>query len=177
MDPLITLSSLGASLKLIDIFAKQFSTLFVKAPPPSVDNQLADNDLIIKTDGIVQERITAFDIDTLDDESKQLIRALERSVKKNFRRWTAIYQKIADTDDPEIIERYRAKLYDVSKQMCHDLDLLLGYFEKLGKRIDKYYMHVRFHLQRSEFYPRPIPFLMEAIYAVEKNSRNLDRGY
>src|SRR5262245_9728173 len=148
MDPsLITIASLASSLKIIETFISQYKALqkhTTEFKDEPVTAQVAKDQLLLKKEGQVVEKITTADFLPTDEETKRLITVLENSMNQHFERWTALYAKSGAVEDTEISDKYRAKLLPVAQQMCSDLELLLGYLREIGKPIDDHYKHVHY---------------------------------
>ncbi len=91
----------------------------------------------------VVEQITAKDIEKLDDESRQLIRAFEATMKDLFDRWTELKPKRVARDE-QVREKARRESDEIRQDLCAELNGLLDFIATLGKYLEDHYYHVRF---------------------------------
>lgn len=73
-----------------------------------------------------RELITAKDFERLDANAQRLIRAYERTIKDLFERWTELKPKRV-AQDPETRREARDLSDDVRRELCQELNGLLGF--------------------------------------------------
>lgn len=95
------------------------------------------------------ETIRAEDFDRLDQNSKQLIRSYERTMKDLFDRWTELQPKSYSRDE-YLKEEARKEMSDVRIDLCRQLNAILDYLNYLGKNLEDHYNHVRYLCSQSE---------------------------
>jgi len=91
--------------------------------------------------------ITAADFERLDPSALKLIRAYERTMKTLFERWTELKPK-RFAEDPEIRREAREVADEVRRDLCDELNGLLGFIESMHMSLDDHYHHVR-HICRQ----------------------------
>src|SRR4051812_32717375 len=90
-----------------------------------------------------REVITVKDFERLDANAQKLIRAYERTMKELFERWTELKPKRV-AQDPETRREARELSDDVRRDLCQELNGLLGFLESMGMSLQDYYAYVRY---------------------------------
>jgi hypothetical protein len=150
MDPVAVLSEISISLGIVDKIADQFDRFRKNEPDPpteephSVYAERHGDSIQFMREGRVTEEVTAEELALLDEQSQQLIAALERSMSASFALWTAVYPQRDQSPDPLTNAKVKAQLDALSKSMCGDLGQILGYLESLGKNLQDHYAHIRY---------------------------------
>ena len=90
-----------------------------------------------------RELITAKDLESLDADAKKLIRAYERTMKDLFERWTELKPKRV-AQDAETRREARELSDDVRRELCQELNGLLGFIESMGMSLQDHYAHARY---------------------------------
>ena len=149
LDPLLTLSALSSVLNIIDKVAGQIQRFRRKEPEPPVEKphkvvaQKEDGKILVRREGQVVEQITANDLQKLDENSRALIGALERSMQKKFKLWTVVYPQRDSSPDPLRNAQVEQQLDDLASGMCSELEKIFRYLDSIGKYLEDHYQHVR----------------------------------
>lgn len=150
MDPITVITALSAALKLIDQISNQIDRFIHKKPDPAketvhkvIAEKTADT-IEVKREGRVIETITPADIKKLDENSRKLIKALEESMQSNYDLWAKVYPLRDKSPDPIVNSQIDAKLNEIARNMCSDLNEIFRYLNRIGKHLDDHYAHIQF---------------------------------
>jgi hypothetical protein len=143
------INALGNFFKIIDDFIpRQQAFIEDREPdliPPdySVIAKQEEEKIELKNRGNdVFETITVAELDSLDNDSKMLIRSYETTMTYLFERWVEL-QPQSYSKDPLIRQKARDEMSILRKDLCHQLNLILDFLHRLHKYLDDHYNHVR----------------------------------
>jgi hypothetical protein len=145
---LVDINVVANALRIIDDFEPQAKAFIANQPEPEnpvIHSTRAEQvETSIKLVDRYETRvlITASDLERLDPYAQKLIRAYERTMKELFDRWTELKpQRIAR--DSETRSEARQESDDVRRELCGELNGLLGFIESMGMSLTDHYHHVR----------------------------------
>jgi len=147
-------NAIANALRIIDDFEPQVNAFMQDSPEPegpvvhSLRAEQVSQTIMLVDPGGERELITADDIENLDTDAQKLIRAYERTMKKLFERWTELKPK-RYAEDPDIRKEAREESDEVRRDLCSELNALLGFIESLGKSLHDHYYHVRYICSQS----------------------------
>ena len=150
LDPGTTITAIATTLKIVDSVTGQWDRFFKKREeheldkPHRVTSELEQGEIVVKEHGKPVETITAQDVAKLDENSRKLIDALEKSMQRQYDLWTKVYPTRDASPDPVVNAQIDQRLEDIAKKMCADLGKLFRYLDSIGKYLDDHYDHVRF---------------------------------
>lgn len=151
MDPITLIGAVSTILNIVDQVSNQLERFNKDEPEPAeepVHGVIATRErpdtIIVRDHGHEVERITAADMETLDEADQGLIKALEASMERNYQIWIAVYPKRNQSADPIVNAQVNQQLKEVGKGMCADLDRILRYLDSMGKYLEDHYGQVRF---------------------------------
>ena len=151
MDPITVISSISAVLGIVDQVANQIQRFKNQEPEPDVEPEhtvIATKEqpdtIVVRREGAVVETITASDIDRLDDNSRSLIKALEKSMQAQYDIWVAVYPQRDQSPDPIVNAKINQQLKGTATKMCSDLNKIMMFLDQIGKNLEDHYHHIRF---------------------------------
>lgn len=144
----VDINAVGNAFRIIDDFGPQVKAFVAGSPEPEVAvvhswraEQVETSIRLIEPGG-ARELITATDRERLDADAQKLIRAYERTMKDLFERWTELKPKRV-AQDPETRREARELSDEVRRELCQELNGLLGFIESMGMSLQDHYAHVR----------------------------------
>jgi hypothetical protein len=145
----VDINAVGNAFRIIDDFEPQVKAFVAGSPEPEVPvvhswraEQVEASIRLVEPSGS-RELITARDFERLDANAQKLIRAYERTMKDLFERWTELKPKRV-AQDPETRREARETSDDVRRELCQELNGLLGFIESMGMSLQDHYAHVRY---------------------------------
>jgi hypothetical protein len=145
----IDINAVGNAFRIIDDFEPQQKAFVAGSPEPQVPvvhswraEQVETSIRLVEPSG-TRELITAKDFEKLDANAQKLIRAFERTMKELFERWTELKPKRVALD-PETRREARELSDDVRRELCQELNGLLGFIESMGMSLQDHYAHARY---------------------------------
>lgn len=145
----VDINAVGNAFRIIDDFEPQVSAFVQGAHEPERSplhsvraEQVHESIHLIEATG-TRVLITVRDFESLDSNAQKLIRAYERTMKELFERWTELKPKRI-AQDPETRREAREQSDDVRRELCRELNGLLGFIESMGMSLQDHYSHVRY---------------------------------
>jgi hypothetical protein len=145
----VDINAVGNAFRIIDDFEPQVKAFVAGSPEPEAPvvhswraEQVRTSIRLVEPGGS-RELITEKDFERLDANSQKLIRAYERTMKELFERWTELKPKRV-AQDPETRREARETSDDVRRELCQELNGLLGFIESMGMSLQGHYAHVRY---------------------------------
>jgi hypothetical protein len=145
----VDINAIGNAFRIIDDFEPQVSAFIQGAPEPeqptvhSVRAEQVHESIHLIDPGGTRVLITVGDFERLDANAQKLIRAYERTMKELFERWTELKPKRI-AQDQETRREARAESDDIRRELCGELNGLLGFIESMGMSLQDHYAHVRY---------------------------------
>lgn len=145
----VDINAVGNALRIIDDFEPQVKAFLAGSPEPeksvvhSWRAEQVETSIRLVEPGGARELITARDFEKLDASAQKLIRAYERTMKELFERWTELKPKRV-AQDLETRREARELSDDVRRELCQELNGLLGFIESIGMSLQDHYAHVRY---------------------------------
>ena len=151
MDPITLIGAVSGVLNIVDQVSNQLDRFREDKPEPAeepahgtIATRERPDTIIVRRHGHEVERITAADLERLDEADQGLIKALEGSMQRNYQIWTMVYPTRNQSADPMVNARVNQQLQDVAKSMCADLERILRYLDSIDKYLEDHYGQVRF---------------------------------
>lgn len=145
----VDINAVGNAFRIIDDFEPQVKAFMAGSPEPEKAvlhsrraEQVEASIRLVEPSG-TRELITAKDLESLDPNAQKLVRAYERTMKDLFERWTELKPKRV-AQDPETRRDAREQSDDVRRELCEELNGLLGFIESMGMSLQDHYAHVRY---------------------------------
>jgi hypothetical protein len=145
----IDINAVGNAFRIIDDFEPQVKAFIADSPEPEKAvvhswraEQVEASIRLVEPNG-ARELITATDLARLDVNAQKLIRAYERTMKELFERWTELKPKRV-AQDTETRREAREESDGVRRELCEELNGLLGFIESMGMSLQDHYVHVRY---------------------------------
>ena len=145
----VDINAVGNAFRIIDDFEPQVKAFIAGSPEPEETvahcwraEQVEASIRLVEPSG-ARELITAKDLAQLDANTQKLIRAYERTMKELFERWTELKPKRV-ARDPETRHEAREESDSVRRELCQELNGLLGFIESMGMSLQDHYAHVRY---------------------------------
>jgi len=145
----VDINAVANAFRIIDDFEPQVKAFVAGSPEPKAPvvhssraEQVETTIRLVEPSG-VREFITVEDFQRLDANAQKLIRAYERTMKDLFERWTELKPKRV-AQDPETRREARELSDDVRRELCQELNGLLGFIESMGMSLQDHYAHVRY---------------------------------
>jgi len=145
----VDINAVGNAFRIIDDFEPQVKAFVAGSAEPEAAvvhswraEQVETSIRLVEPSG-ARELITARDFEKLDANSQKLIRAYERTMKDLFERWTELKPKRV-AQDPDTRREARELSDDVRRELCQELNGLLGFIESMGMSLQDHYAHVRY---------------------------------
>lgn len=145
----VDINAVGNAFRIIDVFEPQVKAFVAGTPEPEAPvvhssraEQVKTSIRLVEPSG-ERELITANDFEKLDASAQKLIRAYERTMKDLFERWTELKPKRV-AQDPETRREARELSDEVRKELCQELNGLLGFIESMGMSLQDHYVHARY---------------------------------
>jgi hypothetical protein len=145
----VDINAIGNSFQIIDDFEPQVKAFMSGAPEPegpvvhSLRAEQVEESIHLVDHGGSRELISAKDLERLDSDAQKLVRAYERAMKELFERWTELKPKRV-AQDSEIRREAREESDRVRRDLCDELNGLLGFIESMGMSLQDHYAHVRY---------------------------------
>jgi TIR domain len=145
----VDINAVGNAFRIIDDFEPQQKAFMAGSQEPSAPSvhswraEQVEASIRLVEPGGVRELITAKDFERLDGNAQKLIRAYERTMKDLFERWTELKPKRV-AQDSETRREAREQSDEVRRELCHELNGLLGFIESMGMSLQDHYAHVRY---------------------------------
>ena len=145
----VDINAVGNAFRIIDDFEPQVAAFVDGAPEPdeavvhSWRAEQVKTTIHLVEPGGTRELITAKDLERLDANAQKLVRAYERTMKDLFERWTELKPRRV-AQDPETRRDAREESNDVRRDLCQELNGLLGFIESMGMSLQDHYSHVRY---------------------------------
>lgn len=143
------INALGNVFKIIDDFVpRQQAFIEDRLPDPvpphySVIAKQEEERIELKSgSNSVFETITVAEFDSLDNDSKMLIRSYEATMTYLFERWVEL-QPQSYSNDPLIRQEARDEMAVLRKDLCQQLNSILDFLHRMHKYLDDHYNHVR----------------------------------
>jgi TIR domain len=144
----VDVNAVANALKIIDDFEPQANAFLAGGLEPEKPvahswraEQVEASIKLVEPSGS-RQLITAAQLE-LDQNAQKLIRAYERTMKDLFERWTELKPKRYAVD-AETRREAREESDEVRKELCHELNGLLGFIESMGMSLKDHYVHVRY---------------------------------
>ena len=151
MDPITLIGAVSTVLNIVDQVSNQLERFKDNKPEPAEEPEHSviatrerPDTIIVRQHGHEVERITAADLDRLDEASQGLIKALEASMQRHYQIWITVYPKRDQSADPIVNAQVNQQLKELGKSMCSDLDRILRYLDSIDKYLEDHYNTVRF---------------------------------
>lgn len=150
----VDINAVGNAFRIIDDFEPQVKAFMAGSPEPeravahSWRAEQVEASIRLVEPGGARELISAKDLAQLDTNAQKLIRAYERTMKELFERWTELKPKRV-AQDPETRREAREDSDTVRRELCHELNGLLGFIESMGMSLQDHYAHVRYLCSQS----------------------------
>ncbi len=151
VDPTTLIGAVSTVLNIVDQVSNQLDRFKDQEPEPAVEPKHAivatrerPDTIIVREHEREVERITAADLERLDEASQGLITAFQASMESNYQIWITVYPKRNQSADPMVNAQVNQQLKETAKSMCSDLDRILRYLDSIGKHLQDHYSHVRF---------------------------------
>ena len=147
-------NALGNAFRIIDDFEPEAKAFVAGRPEPtntalhSWRTKQVETSIQLVEPGGSRELITVDDFVRLDANAQKLIRAYERTMKELFERWTELKPKRV-AQDLETRREARELSDDVRRELCHELNGLLGFIESMGMYLQDHYSAVRYICSQS----------------------------
>ncbi|BCA55327.1 hypothetical protein W02_24670 [Nitrospira sp. KM1] len=144
-DPVTIIAAVAGALTVMGKVAKQIEAWFTgkpEKPSSPVTAEQQSGSILVKENGQIIETITSDELNSLDQRSKMLIRALSKSIDNTYVIWAAVYPYRNDSSDPIVNAKTNKQLNEIANNMCSDLTRLLDYIEGLGKKMPTDYTSV-----------------------------------
>jgi hypothetical protein len=145
----VDINVVANALRIIDDFQPQVNAFVTGTPEPEKEvvysyraKQEEASITLVEPSG-ARQIVTAQDLEKLDPSAQKLIRAYERTIKELFERWTELKPKRI-AEDEETRREARDKSDDVRRELCCELNGLLGFIESMGMSLRDHYVHVRY---------------------------------
>ena len=145
----VNINAVGNAFRIIDDFEPQVKAFIAGSPEPEKAaahswraHQVETSIRLVEPSG-ERELITAKDLARPDTNAQKLIRAYERTMKELFERWTELKPKRV-AQDPETRREAREESDTVRRELCQELNGLLGFIESMGMSLQDHYSHVRY---------------------------------
>lgn len=145
----VDINAVGNAFRIIDDFEPQAKAFMAGSPEPekaaahSWRAEQVEASIRLVEPGRQRELITAKDLAQLDTDAQKLIRAYERTMKELFERWTELKPKRV-AQDLETRREAREESDGVRRDLCQELNGLLGFIESMGMSLQDHYAHVRY---------------------------------
>ncbi|MCX6319861.1 MAG: TIR domain-containing protein [Bacteroidetes bacterium] len=143
------INALGNMFKIIDDFVPRQQAFIEDREPdpvPPVFSAIAKQEeekIELKNNGnYVFETITAAEFDSLDKDSKILIRTYETTMTYLFERWVEL-QPQSYSKDPQVRQDARDEMSVLRRDLCQQLNAILDLLHRMHKYLDDHYHHVR----------------------------------
>jgi hypothetical protein len=145
----VDVNAVGNAFRIIDDFEPQMAAFVTDSPEPETPvvhswraEQVQATIRVVEPSG-TRVLITAKDLERLEPDAQKLIRAYERAMKELFDRWTELKpRRIAQ--DPETRREARDQSDDVRRDLCRELEGLLGFIESMGMSLQDHYNSARY---------------------------------
>jgi len=145
----VDINVVGNAFRIIDEFEPQMNAFVADVPEPEAPvvhswraEQVETSIRLVEPSG-TRELITAKDFEKLDADSQKLIRAYERTMKDLFERWTELKPRRV-AQDSETRREARELSDEVRRELCQELNGLLGFIESMGMQLQDHYAHARY---------------------------------
>jgi hypothetical protein len=145
----VDINAVGNAFRIIDDFEPQVKAFVTGSPEPEAPvvhswraEQIEASIRLVEPSG-ARELITAKDFERLDADAQKLIRAYERAMKDLFERWTELKPKRI-AQDTETQHEARQVSDEVRRELCQELNGLLGFIESMGMSLQDHYAHARY---------------------------------
>ena len=145
----VNINAVGNAFRIIDDFEPQAKAFVAGSPEPEAPiehswrAEQVEMSIRLVEPGGARDLITAKDFEKLDANAQKLIRAYERTMKDLFERWTELKPKRV-AQDPETKREARERSDEVRRDLCQELNGLLGFIESMGMYLKDHYAHVRY---------------------------------
>jgi hypothetical protein len=145
----VDINAVGNAFRIIDDFEPQVKAFVAGSPEPekavlhSWRAEQVEASIRLIEPGGARELVTVKDLESLDQNAQKLIRSYERTMKDLFERWTELKSKRV-AQDPDTRRDAREQSDDVRRDLCEELNGLLGFIESMGMSLQDHYAHARY---------------------------------
>lgn len=142
------LNSVNNTFGIIDKVSSQMTSFVRNEPESTTPHRVIavkkGNEIQFqsKLDPNFTPTLTIDDLKKLDENSRLLIIAYEKSMQQQFELWTIIYPQKDASVDPVVNAKVKQQLTEITKSMCGDLTKIINYLESIGVPLIDHYGHI-----------------------------------